>query len=58
MTTYTYDAWGKITSVTGSQSTTIGAANPFRYRGGTIMTPKQGCTICRAGTTILSGEGF
>ncbi|MGI6746446.1 MAG: RHS repeat-associated core domain-containing protein [Acutalibacteraceae bacterium] len=33
VTTYTYDAWGKIISVTGSQSTTIGTANPFRYRG-------------------------
>ncbi|MGI6746443.1 MAG: RHS repeat domain-containing protein [Acutalibacteraceae bacterium] len=33
VTTYTYDAWGKIISVTGSQSTTIGTANPFRFRG-------------------------
>ncbi len=29
---YTYDAWGKVTSVTGS-NTTIGELNPFRYRG-------------------------
>ena len=29
---YTYDAWGKVTSVTGS-NTAIGELNPFRYRG-------------------------
>ena len=28
---YTYDAWGKVTSVTGS-NTAIGELNPFRYR--------------------------
>ena len=28
---YTYNAWGKVTSVTGS-NTTIGELNPFRYR--------------------------
>ena len=30
---YTYDAWGNQTSCTGSDSSTLGAANPFRYRG-------------------------
>ena len=30
---YTYDAWGKVLSVTGSQASTIGQYNPFRYRG-------------------------
>ena len=29
---YTYDAWGKVLSVTGSQASTIGQYNPFRYR--------------------------
>ncbi len=29
---YTYDAWGKILSVTGSLADTIGQKNPFRYR--------------------------
>ena len=29
---YTYDAWGKVLSVTGSQANTIGQYNPFRYR--------------------------
>ena len=31
--TYTYDAWGKILSVTGTAANTIGRYNPFRYRG-------------------------
>ena len=31
ITSYTYDAWGKVTSVTGS-NTVIGELNPFRYR--------------------------
>lgn len=30
--TYTYDAWGNFT-IEGTQATTIGALNPFRYRG-------------------------
>lgn len=30
---YTYDAWGKIQSITGSKATTIGKYNPFRYKG-------------------------
>ncbi len=30
---YTYDAWGKILTVTGSLAATLGKANPFRYRG-------------------------
>ena len=30
---YAYDAWGKVLSVSGSLSSTVGAANPFRYRG-------------------------
>jgi len=31
--TYTYDSWGKLLSTTGSQAGTVGALNPFRYRG-------------------------
>lgn len=30
---YTYDAWGKTLTVTGSMATTLGTANPLRYRG-------------------------
>ena len=30
---YTYDAWGEPTSATGSMASTLGAANPFLYRG-------------------------
>ena len=30
---YTYDSWGKLISTTGSKAGTLGAANPFRYRG-------------------------
>ena len=30
---YSYDAWGRPTGVTGSMAGTLGALNPFRYRG-------------------------
>ncbi len=30
---YTYDAWGKPTSKTGSLASTLGTVQPFRYRG-------------------------
>ncbi len=32
-TSYTYNAWGKLLSTTGSLASTIGVRNPFRYRG-------------------------
>ena len=50
VTTYTYDAWGKIISVTGSQSTTIGTANPSATED-TTTTPKQNCIYLKAATT-------
>jgi RHS repeat-associated protein len=31
--TYQYDTWGKLISVGGSLASTVGAQNPFRYRG-------------------------
>ena len=31
--TYEYDAWGKCTAVTNATGYTVGADNPFRYRG-------------------------
>ncbi|WP_084133378.1 RHS repeat domain-containing protein [Clostridium grantii] len=30
---YTYDSWGKLISTTGSLASTVGAKNPYRYRG-------------------------
>ena len=30
---YTYDAWGKLLTTTGSMASTLGAQNPLRYRG-------------------------
>ena len=30
---YSYDAWGKVLSTTGSLASTIGVSNPYRYRG-------------------------
>ena len=30
---YTYDAWGKVLSVTGSMAESLGNDNPLRYRG-------------------------
>ena len=30
---YTYDAWGKVLSTTGSLAATLGTIQPFRYRG-------------------------
>jgi RHS repeat-associated protein len=31
--TYSYDTWGKLLSIGGTLASTVGAANPFRYRG-------------------------
>lgn len=33
MVDYTYDAWGKVVSITGTFADTIGQLNPMRYRG-------------------------
>lgn len=33
VTSYIYDSWGNVLSVTGTLASTIGAANPIRYRG-------------------------
>ena len=30
---YTYDAWGKILSISGPMADTLGAVNPLTYRG-------------------------
>lgn len=31
--TYSYDTWGKLVSVTGTLKDTLGAKNPYRYKG-------------------------
>ena len=33
MVSYTYDTWGKLESTSGTLAGTVGADNPFRYRG-------------------------
>ena len=33
VTTYTYDAWGTVLSVTGTLAETVGTVNPVRYKG-------------------------
>lgn len=33
MVSYTYDAWGKLLSKTGTLASTLGTIQPFRYRG-------------------------
>ena len=30
---YTYDAWGKPLTTTGTLANSLGTLNPFRYRG-------------------------
>jgi RHS repeat-associated protein len=42
---YTYDAWGKPTSKTGSLAGTLGAVNPFRYRG-YVWDEETGLSMC------------
>lgn len=32
MVSYEYEAWGKVLSITGSMSSTVGQKNPYRYR--------------------------
>ncbi len=33
MVSYVYDSWGKLVSTTGTLKDTVGAKNPYRYRG-------------------------
>ena len=44
---YEYDTWGKPTSTTGSLAATLGALNPFRYRG-YIFDQETGWYYCRS----------
>ena len=34
---YTYDAWGKVLSMTDTMADTLGTIQPFRYRGMSMM---------------------
>ena len=38
---YTYDAWGKLLTTTGSMASTLGTHNPLRYRGYVYDTETQ-----------------
>ena len=38
---YTYDAWGRILTTSGSMATTLGVHNPLRYRGYVYDSEKQ-----------------
>ena len=44
---YKYDAWGKPLSTTGSMASTLGALNPFRYRG-YVYDPETGLYYLRS----------
>ena len=54
---YKYDAWGNILSVTGSMSATLGAINPFRYRGCYYDT-EPASTTCNPVTMTRRWEDF
>ena len=54
---YTYDAWGKPLSVTGSLANTIGYYNPSAIVATCTMW-KRGCTICGAGIITRDGDGL
>lgn len=42
---YTYDAWGKVLSTTGTMASSLGALNPFRYRGYVYDTETNICYL-------------
>ena len=67
---YTYDAWGKVLSTTGSMASSIGNSNPYRYRGywfdsetglyylqSRYYDPQTGRFV-NADSTISTGQGF
>ena len=67
---YSYDAWGKLLSVSGTLATTLGANNPFRYRGYYydtetglyyLQTRYYDATVCRfisADVYMSTGQGI
>ena len=44
---YTYDAWGKVLSTTGSLASSLGTVQPFRYRG-YVYDVETGDYYCRS----------
>lgn len=67
---YTYDAWGRLLSTTGSMSGTLGLHNPLRYRGYVydretglyyLQSRYYNPAICRfisADTFVSTGQGI
>ena len=67
---YSYDAWGKSLTVSGTLATTLGANNPFRYRGYYydtetglyyLQTRYYDATVCRfisADTYFTTDQGI
>ena len=67
---YTYDSWGKSLTVSGTLATTLGANNPFRYRGYYydtetglyyLQTRYYDATVCRfisADMYFTTGQGI
>ena len=44
---YTYDAWGKLLSISGSKKDDLGLANPLRYRG-YVYDDETGLYYCQS----------
>ena len=67
---YSYDSWGKSLTVSGTLATTLGANNPFRYRGYYydtetglyyLQTRYYDATVCRfisADVYMSTGQGI
>ena len=67
---YSYDAWGKSLTVSGTLATTLGQDNPFRYRGYYydtetglyyLQTRYYDATVCRfisADVYMSTGQGI
>ena len=67
---YEYDPWGNILSVTGSMASTLGVANPFRYRSYYYDTESglyylnsryydaKVCRFVNADSYVSTGQGF
>ncbi len=54
---YTYDAWGKLLTTTGTMETTLGVHNPLRYCG-YVYDHETSCIICKAVITTPRRVGL